>query len=55
MLEGLVGDVSLTWAAGKRQRGLAGSKHPRVNIPWEVTVWVSKEITGKTPEVWGSL
>lgn len=23
----------LTWAWGKRQRGLAGHKHPRVNIP----------------------
>lgn len=35
MLVGLVGDVSLTWAVGKRQGGLAGSKHPRVNIPWK--------------------
>lgn len=35
MLEGLVGDVSLTWALGKRQQGLAGSKCRRVNIPWK--------------------
>lgn len=35
MPERLVGDVSLTWVVGKRQQGLAGSQHPRVNIPWK--------------------
>lgn len=35
MLEGQVGDVSLTWALRKRQQRLASSKCHRVNIPWK--------------------
>lgn len=56
MPEGLVGDVSLTRAVGKRQQGLAGRKHPRVNIPWKSnSVGSKRNRWKKNPEVWGSL
>jgi len=35
MLKGLAGGGWLTWAEGKRQGGLAGSKYARVNTPWK--------------------